>query len=225
MSKLNLDNQRRTIRHTPLFSSQWALSESQAVGFAQQVPGFAVVGVWVSAGVAFGAECHAGAYRDFPHWDNVPGFFQNDIDDYEIDIGFFVGDHDTVSAAANAGLIEAAPHVAASLYLYAPKAASTLDDEVVGKVVPTGLGHHEAETHGFVDEGGFAKFAAQVVHDSACLKALVGKAPLARSDASARTALGFAHGLRWKFPEKEKAQAGKLAPNLISTSRLANPEG
>jgi hypothetical protein len=25
--------------------------------------------------------------------------------------------------------------------------------------------------------------------------------------------------------EIEKAQAGKLAPNLISTSRLANPEG
>lgn len=105
------------------------------------MPGFAVVGVGVSAGVAFGAECHAGACRDFPHWNDVPGFFRNDIDDYEIDIGFFVGDHDTVSAAANAGLIQAAPKVGAGLYLYAAEAASALDDEVIGKVVTTGLGY------------------------------------------------------------------------------------
>jgi hypothetical protein len=130
-----------------------------------------------------------------------------------------------VSAAANAGLIQAAPKVGAGLYLYAAKAASALDDEIIGEVVPTGLGYHEAETHSFVNEGGFAKFAALVVHDSACLKALMGRATLARRNASARTALGFAHGLRRKSPAKEKAQAGKLAPKLISISRITNPEG
>jgi hypothetical protein len=200
-------------------------SEGETVRLAEEVPGFAVAGVGVSAGVAFGAKGHAGAHRDLPHWNDVPGFFRNDIDHYEIDIGFFVGDHDTVSAATNAGLIQAAPHAAASLYLYAPKAASALDDEIIGKVVPTGLGYHEAETHGFVDEGGFAKFAALVVHDSACLGTLVGRAPLARWHASARTALGCAHGLKWGSPAKEKAQAEKLAPNLIPISRIPSLKG
>jgi hypothetical protein len=46
----------------------------------------------------------------------------------------------------------------------------------------------------------------------------------------ALTALSRSSGLhqddkkKWDA-EKEKAQAGKLAPNLISISRLANPEG
>jgi hypothetical protein len=76
-----------------------------------------------------------------------------------------------------------------------------------------------------VNESGFAKFAALVVDDSACLGTPVGTAPHARGNVSARTALGFAHVLTWKTSAKEKAQAGKLAPNLISISRLANPKG
>ena len=145
------------------------LSEGEAVRLAQEVPGFSVVGVGVAAGVAFGTKCHASAYGDLAHRKDVPSFFGNNIDDYKIDIGFFVGNYDTVPAATNAGLIQAAPQVGAGLYLYAAKSASALDDEIIGKVVTTGRGYHEAETYGLVNEGGFAKFAALIVYDSACL--------------------------------------------------------
>ena len=91
------------------------------------------------------------------------------MDDNKIDIGFFVGDYAAVSAATNAGLIQAAPQVCASLYLHAAKSASALDDEIIGKVVTTGRGYHEAETYGLVNEGGLAEFAALIVYDSACL--------------------------------------------------------
>ena len=71
----------------------------------------------------------------------------------------------------------------------------------------------------------FPELAVLISSDSKSMGSFSGRAPHPRSAASARSALGFAHELKWKSPAKEKAQARELAPNFLSTFRIANAEG
>jgi hypothetical protein len=76
-----------------------------------------------------------------------------------------------------------------------------------------GLRHHEAETHGFVHKGHFPKIAPMTSLKSDLPRSLVGRAPLARWNASARPAPGFAHVLNWS-PDKRKGASRKACAKL-----------
>ena len=167
------------------------LSEGKALGLAQEVPGFAVVGVAIPAGTSLGAKPEAHAPYHLTHRQNVPGFLRDDVYRDKIHIRCGVGDLAPVFVAENGCLILAVKNVGAGFYLYAAKAAAALDDEIITMVVTVGLRHHEAETDGFVRKGGFAEIPTAIYGCPTCLGSFLGRAPHARWNASART--GFAH--------------------------------
>jgi len=71
-------------------------------------------------------------------------------------------------------------------------------------VLAVGLRGYETETHGFVDKRYFAEVALLNGREPARAIRFRGKAPLGRWNASTRTALGFAHGLKWESTAKRK---------------------
>jgi hypothetical protein len=108
------------------------------------------------------------------------------------------------------GSIQIIPHVGTRLHLYPLKVLSTLNNEVVAVVVAVRLGHREAKTHGFVHKRYFAEIALLEDFEAMRSPSLPGRAPPARWNASARTALGCAHELRWKSRKKKRRKLGSL---------------
>src|ERR1700674_422906 len=203
------------------------LSEDKAIRFPQQVPRLAVVAEVVPAGGSLGTERRSPAFCHLAHRQNIPGLFRNNIGHHKINFGFRVSNLHTARATTHTHLIQAVHQVGPGFYLHPPEVAPAIHNEVIAINVAPWLRHHEAETHRFVQKGDFAK-KALMERSAASLRPL-GGALLGRWNASARSPPGSAHlsgkmFLKGSFV-KRKAQAGKLAPNLISASRLANPEG
>ena len=53
-----------------------ALPEGEAIRLTQEVPGFAVVGVGVEAGVSLGTNQQGCTFHDLAHGHDTPGFFR-----------------------------------------------------------------------------------------------------------------------------------------------------
>ena len=83
------------------------LGEFDAVWFAEEVPGFAVVGVEAGAAAFFGAEEEAGLAEDVGEREDEPGVFGDDVGGDEIDFGESVGDGASVDAAVGVDAVEA----------------------------------------------------------------------------------------------------------------------
>src|SRR5229473_7138205 len=60
------------------------LSEFEAVGLVEEVPGFAVGVVFVAFAASFGVEGERGQAEDVREWEDVPGIFGNDVGGEEI---------------------------------------------------------------------------------------------------------------------------------------------
>jgi hypothetical protein len=73
-------------------------------------------------------------------------------------------------------------------------------------VVTIGFSHHESEGDGFVNKGSFPEIALVINRFPARVDSFPGRASPARGNASARSALGCAHGWKWKSPANEKAR-------------------
>src|SRR5579863_544591 len=60
------------------------LSEYGVIWFAQEVPGFQVLGPWVLAAESWGREQKASASCDYAYGQDVPDSFEHQVGDYEI---------------------------------------------------------------------------------------------------------------------------------------------
>jgi len=65
-----------------LLHSSW--SERTATRFAQEVPGFQVLGPWVLAAKSWGSQEKASASRDHADWQDVPGVCGHQVGHHEI---------------------------------------------------------------------------------------------------------------------------------------------
>ena len=74
--------------------------------------------------------------------------FRQDVDGYEIDFGFGVGERPSVGSMVDADQIESVQHVVGGLDLDAPHVAAAVDDEVIALHVSVGQGQGEAEARG-----------------------------------------------------------------------------
>ena len=85
--------------------------EDQGVWLAEEVPGFAVVGVGVAAGVSLGTKEERPVLGYLAHGQYVPGLLGNNVDRYEIDLGGGVRMRDAVGAMVDAYQIKAVQRV------------------------------------------------------------------------------------------------------------------
>src|SRR5579863_712940 len=138
------------------------------------------------------------------HRQNIPDLLRHDVDRYKIKVGLAIGDLSAIQRMEYIRRIQIAFRLGTRLHLYAPKVFPGFQNEVIAVVVAVGLGHHEAQTHGFVHKGYFAEITLLEDLEATRSPCLPDRAPLARSDASTRTALGFAHGLKWESTAKRK---------------------
>jgi hypothetical protein len=127
-----------------------------------QVPGFAV-GFVDSAGAAFGVQRETGG--GVANGEDEIGVVGNDVDDYEIHFGGFVGDHASAGVPGRANVVEAVDQAGGAFYLHAPKfvafgPVAADEDEVEAFAVAVGLGDSKAFGGGFVGEGKFGEFSA-----------------------------------------------------------------
>jgi hypothetical protein len=185
-----------------------------AVWIEEEVPGFAVLGVGVSARPFLGAKAYGVTMSYFVDRKNVPSLFRDNVGGDEIDFRVFVTLGFVPGATVGADLIQPVVDEAAGFHLNTQEVASALYYEVKTINVAPGSRHHQAEAGGFVQKGGFPELAALISSDSKLISSFSGRAPLGRWDASARSALGFAHGLKWKSPAKEKGASGEACAKL-----------
>ena len=169
-------------------------AEDQAIGLAQQVPGFAVLGVDVAAVVSLGTEQKGYAIRHLAHGQDVPGIFRDNVDGHEINVAPAVSLPSSAHVAINAHGVQAVAHVDGGFYLQTPESLPSLHDEVKGIARAIRLGHHETELRRFVQEGHFAKIAALTALVPAFPVHFQDRDVLGRWNASAWNAPVFAHG-------------------------------
>jgi hypothetical protein len=144
------------------------------------VPGFLILGEGVFAAESWGSEQKTSASRNQAHWQDVPGLFGHQVGDHKIQFGFFIRHTTTVNDALDAELISAVAYAGAGFYLHAPDVWGGFHQEVVSMHLSVGLGYDEAEAHGFVHEGYFAKVSSASDAEAAGLGRPLSRAPPGR---------------------------------------------
>ena len=107
-----------------------------------------------------GVEAEHGGRLAGADGEDVPEVEGDDVGDQEIDVAGGIDGAGFADGISGAGFVGVGAEGGGGLDLDADEAASVVEDEVVALAVAPGFGDAESEGTGFVEESGFAAFAA-----------------------------------------------------------------
>src|ERR1700685_1344102 len=134
-------------------------AEDQPVGLAQQMRGFAVVAVEVAAVRPLRTKHKHPTIHHLAHRHNEPGFFRNNVDRDEVNLGRKVRSFPPALAATNVHRIQALSQMGDGLYLHPVDVLPSLHNEVKRMHRAVRLGHHEPQLRRLVQKSTLPKIA------------------------------------------------------------------